>query len=170
MDLSFRSRSMPLTAFLYLFLLIVLVAGDDKPSVYEVLRQFDFPIGILPKGATGYELNNATGDFKAYLSGTCSFSLEGSYDLKYKSTIKGKISKDNLIKLEGVSVKILIFWLDIVEVRRRGDELQFSVGIASANFPIDNFGECPQCGCGLNCVNGGGSRSGVKLNRFVSSS
>lgn len=38
-----------------------------------------------------------------------------------------------------------------MEVRRVDDELEFSVGIASENFPVNNFYECPQCGCGLIC-------------------
>nr|XP_023929364.1 uncharacterized protein LOC112040705 [Quercus suber] len=53
--------------------------------------------------------------------------------------------------LTGISVKILFLWPNIIEVGRDGDDLYFSVGIASASFPIDNFYECPQCGCGLNC-------------------
>ncbi|KAL6210368.1 hypothetical protein ACLB2K_015601 [Fragaria x ananassa] len=60
-------------------------------------------------------------------------------------------SNGKLKDLTGVSVKVLFLWLNIVEVSRRGDDLDFSVGIASASFPIDNFYECPQCGCGLNC-------------------
>uniref|UniRef100_A0A5B7BXF8 DUF538 domain-containing protein n=1 Tax=Davidia involucrata TaxID=16924 RepID=A0A5B7BXF8_DAVIN len=142
--------------------------GDGKLSAYEVLQQYDFPIGIIPKGVTGYDLNAATGEFSAYLNGTCSFSLENSYQLRYKSTIKGVISKDRLKKLKGVSVKVLLFWLDIVEVKRNGNDLEFSVGIVSATFPIDNFEECPQCGCGLDCVNGKARKS--ELNRLVSSS
>lgn len=40
-----------------------------------------------------------------------------------------------------------------MEVSRVDDLLEFSVGIASASFGIDNFYECPQCGCGFDCVN-----------------
>ncbi|KAL5996176.1 hypothetical protein ACLOJK_026250 [Asimina triloba] len=125
----------------------------DTPTAYEVLQSYDFPVGLLPKGVVRYELDNSTGKFAAYLNGSCSFSLEGSYQIKYKSTIKGYISTDKLTKLEGISVKILFFWINIIEVTRSGDELDFSVGIASANFLISNFLECPQCGCGLDCVN-----------------
>ncbi|KAJ9171799.1 hypothetical protein P3X46_015113 [Hevea brasiliensis] len=127
--------------------------ADDTPTAYEVLAGYNFPIGILPKGATGYELDTGTGKFLAYLNGSCSFALEGSYQLKYKSTISGYISQNKLTKLTGISVKVLFLWLNIVEVVRNGDDLGFSVGIASANFPIDNFYVCPQCGCGLNCNN-----------------
>lgn len=73
--------------------------------------------------------------------------------MKYKNSIKGYISKGKLASLEGVSVKLLFMWVNIVEVSRRGDYLVFSVVITGADFPIDNFEECPQCGCGVNCSN-----------------
>jgi hypothetical protein len=61
-------------------------------------------------------------------------------------------------------------WVDIVEVLRNGDDLEFSVGIAGAGFPIDNFEECPQCGCGLNCSGAKRKVSKIRSNPFVSSS
>ena len=141
-------------------------SSTDSPTAYEILQDYNLPVGLLPKGVTGYDLDSATGKFAAYFNGSCSFSLEGSYQLKYKSSIKGNISKGKLSRLEGVSVKLFFMWIDIVEVLRSGDDLDFSVGIASAGFPIDNFEECPQCGCGLNC----GNRQVNKLrsNAFVS--
>lgn len=150
-----QSKTRSLVACAILFILICLSAlfafGDDTPSAYEVLQEYDFPVGLLPKGVTGYELDLETGGFSAYLNGSCSFSLENSYQIKYNSTIEGVIDKDRLKNLRGVAVKVLLLWLDIVEVVREGDELQFSVGVASADFPVENFEECPQCGCGLDC-------------------
>ncbi|KAK8711510.1 hypothetical protein V6N13_146792 [Hibiscus sabdariffa] len=125
-------------------------ADDDKLSAYQALQQYDFPVGILPKGVSGYELNRETGEFSVYLNGTCNFAIE-SYELSYKSTIQGVISPGKISNLKGVSVKVLFFWLNIVEVVHDGSEMQFSVGIASANFPIENFYESPQCGCGFDC-------------------
>ncbi|XP_059298479.1 uncharacterized protein At5g01610-like [Lycium ferocissimum] len=135
------------TISLFLLFFSAAVAANEKPSAYEELRHYDFPIGILPKGVIGYELNPKTGEFSAYLNGSCSFMLS-SYELYYKPVIKGVISKGRLRKLSGVSVKVVLLWLNIVEVRRRGDNLQFSVGITSANFPIRRFEECPRCECG----------------------
>ncbi|KAJ0979787.1 hypothetical protein J5N97_015261 [Dioscorea zingiberensis] len=132
-------------------------------SAYDVLGFYGFPIGLLPKGATGYDLDPATGDFSAYLNGSCSFSLEGSYQLRYQSTISGTITRNRLYNLKGVSVKFLLFWINIIEVTRRDDVLEFSVGIASADFPVDNFYECPQCGCGLDCVGDGRDGARIKL-------
>ncbi|XVF31399.1 hypothetical protein REPUB_Repub16aG0142700 [Reevesia pubescens] len=155
---------------IFFFLLIVQSFASEtnkKPSVYEVLKDFNFPIGLLPKGVLDYDLDSSSGKFLAFLNGSCSFSLEGSYQLKYKNTIKGYISKGKLSSLEGVSVKLLFMWVNIVEVSRRGDDLEFSVGIAGAGFPIDNFEECPQCGCGVNC-NDQQVRK-IRKNPFVSS-
>ncbi|XP_077240682.1 uncharacterized protein At5g01610-like [Tasmannia lanceolata] len=152
---------MTVTTFLWLWFWLWLVGTAElvepisvhnTSTAYEALQEYDFPIGILPKGALGYDLDRNSGKFSAYLNGSCSFSLEGSYKLRYKSTINGYIAKDRLRDLTGISVKVLFLWLNIVEVVRSGDDLEFSVGITSASFSLDNFEECPQCGCGFDCV------------------
>ena len=119
-------------------------------TAYEEVIQYDFPPSLLPVGVTGYTLNKATGAFEVYLPDTCSYTVEG-YNVKYQSYISGIISKDKVTKLKGVTVKVLFFWLDIVEVTRDGDELSLSVGIVSASFDISGFVESPQCGCGFDC-------------------
>ncbi|KAI3514674.1 hypothetical protein L1887_13280 [Cichorium endivia] len=145
----------PPTRFLLLslvFVLLHLISSNaaDPPSAYDELLEYDFPVGLLPLGVTGYDLNKKTGEFKAYMKGTCSFKIQG-YDLKYKSTISGVIEKGKLKNLKGINVKILVVWLNIVEVSRHGDEIYFSVGIASAGFDVSSFLESPQCGCGFDC-------------------
>ncbi|KAK6124448.1 hypothetical protein DH2020_041797 [Rehmannia glutinosa] len=129
-------------------------AAGDSSTVYEVLESYDFPVGLLPKGVTSYELDPSSGKFSVYLNKSCSFTIDG-YALKYKSTITGTISTDRIKNLKGIQVKILFFWVNIVEVTKDDDddELEFSVGIASASFPVDSFYESPQCGCGFDCVN-----------------
>ncbi|GAB4841112.1 hypothetical protein Ancab_021856 [Ancistrocladus abbreviatus] len=158
---------------IFLFSLSPTPLVSAKKTAYEVLEEYDFPIGLLPNGVLGYELNSSTGAFKVYLNGTCTFSLD-SYELKYKSTISGVISKDKIKSLKGISVKILFFWLSIVEVIRDGDEIEFSVGIASADFPVSNFYKCPTCGCGFDCVGKGTDekrkKMKLRLNGLVSSS
>ncbi|KAL3644755.1 hypothetical protein CASFOL_009935 [Castilleja foliolosa] len=123
-------------------------------SPYKALQQYNFPVGLLPKGATGYTLNSSTGEFSVRLNGSCSFALENSYQLKYKPVIKGVISRDRIQNLSGVSVKVLVMWLNIVEIKRDDEKLEFSVGITTADFPVGNFEERPQCGCGFDCEGG----------------
>ncbi|KAA8549147.1 hypothetical protein F0562_000831 [Nyssa sinensis] len=92
-----------------------------------------FSISLLSACVIDYELDTSTGKFSVYLNETCTYSVD-DYELKYKSTITGVISKDKLKSLNGVTVKVLFFWLSITEVIRDNDELEFSVGIASADF------------------------------------
>ncbi|EEF39289.1 conserved hypothetical protein [Ricinus communis] len=141
-----------LTSFTIPFALGFDCCGGRKLSAYEVLEEYNFPVGLLPVGVSGYEFNRETGEFSAYLNKTCQFPVE-SYTLEYNSPITGVLSEGKLSNLKGVRVFVILLWINIVEVIRDGDELDFSVGIASANFPIDNFEECPRCGCGLDCVN-----------------
>ncbi|KAH0637078.1 hypothetical protein KY289_036993 [Solanum tuberosum] len=142
--------------------------GGTSLTAYDLLVSYGFPVGILPQGAIGYDLDKNTGKFSVHLNGSCSFALEGSYQLRYKSTFGGYIAKNRLSSLYGVSVKILFLWLNIVEVIKNGDNLEFSVGIASASFPTYNFLVCPQCGCGLNC-NSSGHILKIRNSNLVSS-
>ncbi|XP_051142176.1 uncharacterized protein At5g01610-like [Andrographis paniculata] len=143
------------TAF---FLLIVPLAASvpevvatDAPTVYQILQSYSFPVGLLPQGVTSYQLDADTGKFVVNLNGTCSFSVAG-YDLKYKTKITGTISSGKIRNLTGIQVKVLFFWVNIIEVTSDGNNLELSVGIASAEFAVDNFNESPQCGCGFDCV------------------
>ncbi|KAJ8471933.1 hypothetical protein OPV22_026276 [Ensete ventricosum] len=150
------SPSRPMSSLSILLLLLYCFgfcfsADGESLTAYEVLGSYGLPPGLLPKGALGYDLDASTGAFSAYLNGSCSFSLEGSYQLHYNPTISGHIASGRLSGLRGVSVKVLLFWVNIVEVRRLSDSLRFSVGIASADFAINNFFVSPRCGCGLNC-------------------
>ncbi|KAF5746721.1 hypothetical protein HS088_TW06G00895 [Tripterygium wilfordii] len=134
-----------------LCLIIFASSSLASPTAYEKLEEYNLPVGILPKGVLGYELDPSTGKFAAFFNSSCSFSLEGSYQLSYKPAVRGYVSQGRISRLEGVSVKLFFFWVNIIEVVRSGDDLEFSVGIAGAGFPINNFEESPQCGCGLNC-------------------
>lgn len=129
-------------------------SDGEAPSVYDILREFNFPIGLLPEGVMGWKLDRTTGKLEAYLNEAFHFSPDDPYELKYKPTISGQISKNKLTDLKGVSVKFMFFWVNIVEVVRNGDDLQFSIGMATASFPVDNFSECPQCEFGVDCKDG----------------
>ncbi|KAL1550257.1 hypothetical protein AAHA92_18246 [Salvia divinorum] len=125
--------------------LLSAAAAANPPSAYELLQSYGFPAGLLPQGVTSYKLDTATGKFSVSIGGSCSYSVSG-YDLNYKSTITGIIAKNKITDLNGI---------------------QLSVGIASASFPVDNFFECPQCGCGFDCVNSERKGGGFGLLRRI---
>ncbi|RVW97852.1 hypothetical protein CK203_021202 [Vitis vinifera] len=141
------------------------VLEDGSRTAYEVLEDYYFPVGHLPKGVKGYDLNITRGKFSVYFNDTCSFSLESSYQLKYMPTVKGYISNGKLSSLEGVYTRLFLVWMEIVEILRSEDDIVLSVGVMSSAFPIDYFEESPQCGCGFQC--GGGQVSKLRTNPFL---
>ncbi|XP_042516751.1 uncharacterized protein At5g01610-like [Macadamia integrifolia] len=153
---SLRPRLLSSTALLCFSFLFLssLTAADENLTAYEILQSYDFPVGLLHTGVSGYDFDTSTGKFAVYLNETCSFNIQNSYELNYRSTIKGYITKGKISQLQGISVKVFLFWVNIIEVTRIGDQLEFSVGITSADFPVANFDECPQCGCGFDCKKG----------------
>ncbi|KAG5028420.1 hypothetical protein JHK87_011934 [Glycine soja] len=126
------------------------LSQPQKLSAYDVLMEYGFLVGLLPKGAIGYSLNRDNDKFVVYFQGACSFDIE-SYTLKYKSTITGVISKGRLYNLKGVIAKILLLWLNITKVSCQGNNIYFSIEITSVDFGVKNFLESPQCGCGFDC-------------------
>lgn len=135
--------------FFFLFSTSLFVSGQNL-TAYEVVQKYKLPRGILPHGVVKYDLNQKTGYFKVYFNATCSFPID-SYKLKYQSTVSGFIRTGRVRQLQGVSVKVLFFWLHIAEVYRDGEEIDFSVGVASEDFSVHNFAKSPQCGCGFDC-------------------
>ncbi|KAL8513426.1 hypothetical protein ACS0TY_012768 [Phlomoides rotata] len=110
-----------LILIIFLSLLSFTLPSTANPlTVYEALQSYDFSVGLIPKGVTSNELDPSTGKFIVKLNGTCSFDIDG-YALKYKSTISGTISKDKIKDLKGIQVKVLFFWVNIVEVTRDKD-------------------------------------------------
>ncbi|KAJ7977918.1 DUF538 domain-containing protein [Quillaja saponaria] len=94
MGFFFTQRSnLSLTILFFIFLSWASLS-TPKPSAYEILEDYNFPIGLLPRGVIDYDLDSSIGKFSAFRNGSCSFFLDGSYQLKYKSTIKGYISQD----------------------------------------------------------------------------
>ncbi|RVW60375.1 hypothetical protein CK203_089872 [Vitis vinifera] len=82
------SISLAATLSLILIHLTLVNSFTEIPTAYEVLEDYNFPVGLLPEEVvTGYKLNHRTGEFSAYLNDSCSV-YEGGYRLKYEPTIK----------------------------------------------------------------------------------
>ncbi|KAM0071902.1 hypothetical protein Hdeb2414_s0001g00030511 [Helianthus debilis subsp. tardiflorus] len=143
-----RATIPPLLLFLLLFMC---AAVAQVPTAYEILQEYDLPVGLLPTNVTVYTLNRETGEFHVNLGENCTFKNDG-YEVKYKPMISGVIRKGKVTKLKGVSVKVMLFWVQIVAAIRDEGEVDFSVGMLKAGIDIDAFEESPQCGCGFNCV------------------
>ncbi|GJX42519.1 DUF538 domain-containing protein [Tanacetum coccineum] len=126
-------------------ILFLSVDGNGEPSAYEVLKSYNLPIGVLPKGALGYTLDRNSGQFSVNLSSNCNVHVS-EFDVKYNSPITGVISQNNLGRIGGVKVKIALFWTDIENVNRDRNQLRFKIRkVGTKSFPVSDFNSCPNC-------------------------
>ncbi|KAI3506605.1 hypothetical protein L1887_21165 [Cichorium endivia] len=124
---------------------IPLVIGEGLPSAYDVIKRYNLPIGLLPEGVTGYNLDPNSGEFSIDLSSSCGVHA-GKYKIKYSPTVTGTISENRIEGLGGVKVKIALFWIGIENVNRNGDQLEFQIGsFATKDFPVEEFDKSPEC-------------------------
>ncbi|KAH7852129.1 hypothetical protein Vadar_020947 [Vaccinium darrowii] len=125
------------------------------PDAYEVLKEFGYPVGLLPKEVAGYKLDRCTGEFSVYLATKrCNFST-GSYSLIFKQTITGVLNKERISRIRGVKVKGLFGWTNLDEVLqiREGFVEISNDGVSGSTIPIEDLLVSPHCGCGFQCKN-----------------
>ncbi|KAL8232787.1 hypothetical protein R6Q57_002587 [Mikania cordata] len=128
-----------------LSLLFPFTKGGNEPSVYQVLQSYNLPIGLLSNGTLSYTLDPNSGQFSVNLRTNCSFQA-GGFEVTYSNPITGVISQNNLGKIDGVKVKILVFWVNIINVKRNGDRLEFNIGgLVHKDFPVSDFNSCRNC-------------------------
>lgn len=123
---------------------------ESKKTAYEELEKHGFPVGLLPTNVKKYKLHHLDGKFKVHLYSACNFTAE-SYHFYYEKKLKGKIHTDVLKDLKGITVKAESYDLTIEKVIRDGDYLNFYAGSQTASFPVTNFDQSPECGCGFLC-------------------
>ncbi|KAH6799740.1 hypothetical protein C2S51_036224 [Perilla frutescens var. frutescens] len=157
-------QAMPPTLFLLPLLLAAVSAAlhsaspaaTATQSIYEVLKFYGFPPGLIPKDVvTGFELNPNSGQFTVHMDMPCRFTAY-NYNVQIKTQISGVIGEDEIKNLHGVQVNIFGFWIDIREVDmiEDGEEIEFTAGRTAVDLPAYYFFNIPQCGCGFDCGHG----------------
>ncbi|KAJ7555441.1 hypothetical protein O6H91_05G084700 [Diphasiastrum complanatum] len=130
-----------------LFFLASTATGQQQPNTtaYELLELNGFPAGLLPHTVVSATFHS-NGQFEVHLSGKCSVDVPGEYPVSYGSRITGVLSKGRLSGLSGITVKAFFVWWSITEIFVTGQDLVFTIGIASASYPASNFNDSPVCG------------------------
>lgn len=138
-------------------LLAPLPAAASAESVYDILRYYGFPQGLIPKDVvTKYELNPNTGQFMVYLNTTCNFTAY-HYDVQFKTQISGVIQNEEIMNIRGVQVRMMNYWTSLISVEmvEEEEEVEFSTGFTAVDFPVYYFYSTPECGCGFDCGHSG---------------
>lgn len=116
-------------------------------AVHAELKNFGFPIGLLPSTTVlNYNINQTSGDFSVDLGGACKITLPpDNYLATYSKKITGKIDQGRIAKLDGIRVRAFFKWWSITGIRSSGENLVFEVGGITAKYPSKNFDESIAC-------------------------
>ncbi|KAM7275678.1 hypothetical protein ACFE04_017544 [Oxalis oulophora] len=122
--------------------------NNNQLTAYEVLKQYNLPVGLLPRGVVSYTLDNSTNRFEVNFPATCSVKLQ-RYEVKFNSRVTGIISKDRVSRLNGIKVKdgwfLNLIWFGLDEIKHQHDHVVFSVGFMDRDFDMENFDESATC-------------------------
>ncbi|KAK7244001.1 hypothetical protein RIF29_38816 [Crotalaria pallida] len=111
--------------FLFLFFTIPSLSED---TAYDTLQKYDFPVGLLPQGVTGFGVEPRTGEFNVSFNDTCNLKVR-AFDVTFEKTISGVIIPGNFTKLRGVHARTPTIMLEVTGGIRDGDLVILNAGI-----------------------------------------
>ncbi|XP_058213716.1 uncharacterized protein LOC131325452 [Rhododendron vialii] len=136
---------------------VFLQQNNAYPDAYEVLKEYEYPVGLLPAEVTGYKLDRCTGRFSVFLKGPCHYTTETlTYPFRFDEIVTGVIRRDGITNIRGVRVKSIFGWFRISSVLRFNDDFfDIAAGAASSVVRIEKLQASPRCGCESRCENAG---------------
>lgn len=104
-----------------------IAAGKMQKSLPQLLQEYDLPIGIFPKDATNYELNEEIGKLTVYMPTTCEIGYKDTV-LRYATVVTGYLEKGRLTNIEGIKTKFMI-WVKVTSISTEGPKIHFTAGM-----------------------------------------
>ncbi|OIW07410.1 hypothetical protein TanjilG_19251 [Lupinus angustifolius] len=99
----------------------------QKPLT-ELLKEHDLPIGIFPRDATNYELDEEIGKLVVYIPEVCEVGYKDSSVLRFFTTVTCYLEKGRISEIEGMKIKVLV-WVKVTTISCEGSKLHFIVGM-----------------------------------------
>ncbi|MBA0677540.1 hypothetical protein Goari_018939 [Gossypium aridum] len=108
--------------------LVNTIKGKVQKPLPELLKEYDLPIGIFPRDATNYELDDETGKLTVHIPSICEIEYRDSSVLRFFTTVTGHLAKGKLADIEGMKTK-MILWIKVSCITSDGSKLYVSAGI-----------------------------------------
>ncbi|KAM7497549.1 hypothetical protein LguiA_021963 [Lonicera macranthoides] len=120
--------------------------SSNPPSVYQILSEFGFPIGLLPDSVKSYTLcSNET--FIVELHNPCYVHFE--YLVYYETRISGKLAYGIISDIEGIQIQRYFMWFDIDEIKvvdlPSSESIFIQVGFISRELDVSQFQSVKSC-------------------------
>ncbi|KAM5574539.1 uncharacterized protein ABKV19_013807 [Rosa sericea] len=122
------------------------IGEGEGGSIYDHLRQYGLPIGLLPKGITEYSLDDSSGEFRVFLPQPCRAKFENQ--VRYDFNVSGTLTFGRIADLSGVSAQELFLWFPVKGIRvdvPSSGLIYFDVGVVDKQFSLSLFESPPDC-------------------------
>ncbi|KAG0479269.1 hypothetical protein HPP92_010127 [Vanilla planifolia] len=117
----------------------------NESTVYDFLREFGLPAGLLPNTATSFfYYKNAS--FEVNLAGKCYVNFE--YLVYYEPKITGLICYGVIAGLKGIQVRNYLLWFNVDAVKidlQPSDYIFFDVGLVTKKLKVEQFETVHSC-------------------------
>ncbi|KAL6976984.1 hypothetical protein U1Q18_025768 [Sarracenia purpurea var. burkii] len=123
-----------------IILSIISLTSSSSSSIYDALRSYGLPTGVLPKGITNFTIDAATGRFEARLDEACNARFETHVHFDWN--VSGTLGHGEIRRLSGVSAQDLFLWFPVLGIRvdiPSSGLIYFDVGVIRKQFSLSFF-------------------------------
>ncbi|CAK9185202.1 unnamed protein product [Ilex paraguariensis] len=119
-------------------------------DVHDLLPQYGFPKGILPKNIKSFYLSSTDNSFTLELTYPCYIQFDEL--VYYDRNIKGKLTYGKVSDVSGIQARKLFIWVSVtgMDVDDKLGMIEFHVGALSEKLPAKQFEtirDCKNKGC-----------------------
>ncbi|CAN0879663.1 Uncharacterized protein At5g01610 [Linum grandiflorum] len=104
------------------------IKGTMQKPLPDLLKEYDLPVGIFPRDATNYELDEETHRLTVFIPQMCDVGYKDSSVLRFATTVTGYLEKGKLSDLEGMKTKVMI-WVKVTCITSEGSKVHFTGGM-----------------------------------------
>ncbi|KAK4741646.1 hypothetical protein SAY87_025234 [Trapa incisa] len=128
------------------FLIAALPLARSQDSIYDHLRMYGLPAGILPKGITEFSVEPSNGRFRVKLPQPCNAKFENQ--VHYDLNVTGTLSPGKVGELSGVLAQDLFLWFPVKDIHvdlPSSGLIYFDVGVVNKQFSLSLFESPRDC-------------------------
>ncbi|KAE9590554.1 hypothetical protein Lalb_Chr20g0108941 [Lupinus albus] len=125
------------------------LSAIPRPTPYEVIRKYNFPVAVLPKGIIGYYLDTSavTARLTINLKNRCSYKIQEIH-FNYEPTAVLALNNDSQLISFAYGVQVEVspnVWNQLKSVNRVNDVLKFNGPSINREASVSNFQVNPEC-------------------------
>lgn len=110
------------------YIVACICAGKVQKPLAEVLKEYDLPVGLFPREATNYELDEGSKKLVVNIPSVCEVTYRDQSLLRFSTKVSATLEKGKLSDVDGIKTKFIL-WLRVSYIYTEDSTINFSIGI-----------------------------------------